>query len=108
MGEEHHGVVGVGRIDEFYEVLVSGRSTLYTDAATCLCAEFSECGALDVAEVADGNHHFFLGIELLGIKVFTGGHVNLSLTLVTPFLLHFEKFVLHHLATKCIVGEYLL
>ena len=56
-------------IDVLDEVLIACGSAFGSDSAASLRAEFGQGGTLDVAEVADGDHHFVVGIEVLGVEV---------------------------------------
>ena len=100
--------MGVGRIDEFDEVFVACCGSLCSDTSACLCAELGEGGALDVAEVADGDCYFFFGVELCGVEVFACCKVYLCLAWIAPFVFDFAEFFFHDFLAELGVGEYLL
>ena len=107
VGKEHHGVVHGGRIYLLYEIVVSGAACLYANASSSLCSEFCQRSTLDVSHVADGYHHFVVGIEILGIELVGVGE-NLCTSHVVEHVLDFQQLLFDYLAAECVVGEYLI
>ena len=70
--EQEQGAVRIGDIDVLDKVFVTGGAALHAHAAAVLGAEFRERGALDITQVADGNHLVFIGIEVLGVEFVIG------------------------------------
>ena len=62
---------------------------------------------LDIAHMADGNHHRIIGIEVLCVELVVEGD-NLCTTLVAILLLHLQQVLLHHLLTALGIVENLL
>ena len=98
-GEEQHRVVHRGMIDVLDEVLIAGGSAFGSDPAAALRAEFGQRCALDVAEVADGDHHFVVRIEVFGVEIRKVGQ-DFGLALVAIGLFHLQQFVLNHLLAE--------
>ena len=99
LGEENHGVVHCGRIYIFGEILFAAVRSLASHAAPCLFAEFAERRALDVTQMADGDYHGVVGIEIFGVELLAG-IFYLGAPFVAVFLLHLLQFVLHHLLAQ--------
>ena len=95
LGEEKHGLVHRGGIDVFREVVVAGMGALGTHTASGLLAEFAQRSALDVAQVADGDDHGVVGVEVFGVELMLVGD-DLGASLIVELLLHFQKLFLHH------------
>ena len=57
--------------------------------------------------MADGDDHWIVGIEVLGIELVVEGD-DLRTTLVAILLLHLEQVVLHHFLTALGIVENLL
>ena len=93
-----------GRIDIFDEVLVACLCALGSYSTTSLLAEVTERSTLDVAQVAHGDNHGVIGIEILGIE-FVLGRNNLGTAIVAILLLDLLQLVLHHLSAQRVVGE---
>ncbi len=96
-----------GRIDILREVIVAMTGSLGTDTTASLLVEFVQMGTLDIAHVADGDDHWIIGIEVLGIELVVEGD-NLGTTLVAILLLHLLQLILHHLLTTLRIVENLL
>ena len=106
-GEEQHRVVHRGMIDVLDEVLIACGSAFGSDSAASLRAEFGQRGALDVAEVADGDHHFVVGIEVLGVEVREiGQDFRFAFVAIGGFDL--EQLVFDHLFAKFGIREDLI
>ena len=107
LGEEQQRVVHGGGIDILGKVVVTMTGSLGTYASTALLVELVQMGTLDVTHVRNGNNHWIVGIEVLGIKLVIEGN-NLGTTLVAILLLHLLQLVLHHLlATLGVIQDFL-
>ena len=104
--EEHHVVHRCG-IDILGEVAVAVVGSLVAHSAAALLAELAQRSALDVAQMADGDNHWVVGIKVLCVELLARV-AYLSAALVAIFLLHFLQLVLHHLLAELGVGENLL
>ena len=69
--------------------------------------ELRQGGALNVSEMADGNDHGIVRIEILCIKLLAR-ILYFGTAFVTILLLYFLKFVFHHFLAKFWIVEYLL
>lgn len=81
--------------------------TLGAYASTGLLPELLQGRALDVAEMAYGDDHGVVGIEVFGIELMLVGD-NLRATLIAVFLFHFLQIVFHHFLAEFGVIEDLL
>ncbi len=82
-------------------------STLGTQSTTALSMEVGKRCTLDIAHVADGDHHRIIGIEVLGVELMIEGD-NLCLALIAILFLHLQQVFLHHLlATLRIIQDFL-
>ena len=104
LGEEHHRVVHRGHVDVLDEVAVARGTGFHADASPALGAELGQRGALDVAQMRNGDDHLVVGIEVLGVEFLSAGH-DLGAALVAVLVLHLYELVLHHLAAEAVVGE---
>ena len=86
------------------EVAVACGTAFHADASPALGTELGQRGALDVAQMRNGDDHLVVGIEVLGVEFLSAGH-DLGAALVAVLVLHLYEFVLHHLAAEAVVGE---
>ena len=107
LGEEEYHIVSICCIDVFCEVLLTGTRAARAHTATCLSTEVCLQGTLDVSQVRHCDDNRVVSIELLRVELCIR-ELYLCATLVTIFLLHLLKLVLHHLLTQLWVIQNLL
>ena len=71
-------------------------------AASVLGAELCQGGALDVAEVRDGDDHLVVGIEVLGVEV-AGEEVDAGAALVAVLVADLDELLFHDAAAGGVV-----
>ena len=87
-----------GRIDVLRKVFIARVGPLAAHTASRLLVKLGERRALDVAQMANGDNHGVVGIEVFCIEfVFVGD--DFGAPFVTKLLLHFLQFGLHHTLT---------
>ena len=106
-GEEEYHIMGIGCINVFGEVLLTGAGTTNAYSTPALSTEVRLQGALDIAQMRHSDNHWVVGIELLRIELGVR-ELNLSATLVAILLFHILQLVLHHLLTELWFIEYAL
>ena len=102
--EEHHRVVHGTDIHALDEVAIARAAALSSYSTTALGTELSQRGALDVAQMTQGNYHLVIGIEILGIELLGTGHDDAEAGSV-KLLLDLNELILHDLAAQFIVGK---
>ena len=58
------------RINVLRKVFVASMGTLAAHSSPALLSELAECSAFDIAEVTDGDNHWIIWVEILGIELF--------------------------------------
>ena len=94
-------------VDVFYEVLITGVTTLCAHSATVLSAILAKRCALNVAKVRNGDNHRVVGIEILGIH-FIGRVLYLRSASIAILFFNLNQFVLYHLAAHIGIVQNLL
>ena len=107
VGEEHHRIVHRRRIDILRKVVVTAVCALAAHSAAGLLAELRKRRALDIAQMADGNHHGVVGVKVLGIELFAR-ILDFRAAFVTVLFLNLLQLVLHYFLAKLRVVKDLL
>src|SRR5690606_20484843 len=104
LGEDQQVVVVGGHEEVFQEILVARGASPASLAATALGAELRKGRALDVAQVADGDHHRFIGDEVLHAHVAAGMH-DLRAALIAVLVADLQGLVLDDPIPQALVGQ---
>ena len=86
--KEEHRLVHRGRIDVLRKVFISRVGPFTTHSATRLLMKLGQRSTLDVAQMANGDNHRVVRIEVFGIKLVLVGD-DFSASYVTKLLLNF-------------------
>ena len=92
------------RIDMLDEILIASLATLRSYSPTMLCTELRQRSTLDISQMRNCNHHFIVGVEVFRIELF-GSIYDFRTTLVTVFLLHFNKLILDNLLAELLIRQ---
>ena len=105
--EKEHCLVHCCRVNELREILFAMASSLCSYTTSCLFAELTQWCALDVAHVAHCDNNGIVGVEILGIELFTR-IFNLRAAHIAIFFFYLVELILHHLLAQFWIIQNLL